>query len=178
MKRKRIIYSAIIIILIFLFCSWQYQKYMSNKISMSEKLQEIDNIIKKENSKIFKIVVYDVIEDEFYRIQDIEKFTSIFDNLKGTTLNTNKKGIKTDYDYSLYIHFGKYESDVEYTENGRINLYLYVNNKDGFEYSVVGGSSKIEFNGRLEKNSNSFVNPFIEYVIEGIESNEFIKDVN
>lgn len=182
---KRRIYFGVIIFLIVVLSVWQYQKYMNNKIPMNEKLQEIDKIIKKEDREIFKLVITDVIKQDTvediktYTIQDkeeIEDFTALFDNLKETTLNTNKKGIEgTNYKYSLLFYFGYKSSDGEYTEDGRFYLYLNENRIHAFKLEFSGDSSRMELNGQLEKDSESFVNPFIDYIVNGINNNRFLE---
>lgn len=180
MKRKRTVYIIILSVLILLFSGWQYQKYINNKISLSEILSEIEDNLKKEDSEIYKILVNDIAENKSYNILNIEEFTSIFNNLEGTILNTNKKGIiKTDYDYGVLIYYGNRVSDSdEYRENGRIAMDIKIEEKDALRLLVFDGVSKIDLNGLLEKESSSFSNPLYDYIIEGISNKDFPENLD
>jgi hypothetical protein len=180
MKRKQLIFYSLIIVLLIIFCSWQYQKYKNNEILMSDTLQAIDNNIKKTDSKIYKVIVYDKVQTQKYSIQNIEEFTSIIDNFDEAILNMNKKGIiKADFDYNLLLYYGEYVDNLgEYRENGRISLDVNVEKNDALRLEMYDGISIIELNGRLEKDTEPFVNPLIEYLIDGIKNEEFSKDVD
>ena len=79
-----------------------------------------------------------------------------------------------DYDYNMIVFFGEYNEELgEYTENGRIDLDVNVENEYAFRLLVVD-QPIIEINGHLEKDSEPFVNPIIDYVVDKI-NNQFIK---
>ena len=91
---KREAYFGIVILFFVLLGGWEYQKYMNNKVSMSEPLQRIKEMIEKVDSHIYKIKIHDTNKNKDYIVSDsddIEEFSTVFNSLKGTIVNTNKK---------------------------------------------------------------------------------------